>query len=173
MAYFDVIDSPLGPVFIGGSDEGIHRIDFLRDGRDEAHFIDRLEADAGEPAAHDEARAREAAIQLREYFDGARESFDLPLALRGTEFQRAVWDALLGIPYGHTSTYGAVARRLGRPAASRAVGASVGRNPVAVVVPCHRVLGSSGALTGYAGGLDRKRGLLSLEINGVPMAVPA
>jgi methylated-DNA-[protein]-cysteine S-methyltransferase len=173
MAYFDVIDSPLGPVFIGGSDEGIHRIDFLRDGRDEAHFIDRLEVDAGEPAAHDEARCHEAATQLREYFDGARESFDLPLALRGTEFQRAVWDALLGIPYGHTSTYGAVARRLGRPAASRAVGASVGRNPVAVVVPCHRVLGSSGALTGYAGGLDRKRGLLSLEINGVPMAVPA
>jgi methylated-DNA-[protein]-cysteine S-methyltransferase len=173
MAYFDVIDSPLGPVFIGGSDAGIHRIDFLRDGRDEAHFIDRLEADAGEPARHDAERSREAATQLREYFEGARESFDLPLALRGTEFQRAVWDALLGIPYGHTSTYGAVAKRLGRPAASRAVGASIGRNPVAVVVPCHRVLGSGGALTGYAGGLDRKRGLLALEINGAPMAVPA
>jgi len=173
MAYFDVIDSPLGPVFIGGSDEGVHRIDFLRDGRDEVHFIDRLEADAGEPAEHDAERARPAATQLREYFAGEREAFDLPLALRGTDFQRAVWDALLGIPYGHTSTYGAVARRLGRPAASRAVGASVGRNPVAVVVPCHRVLGANGALTGYAGGIDRKRGLLSLEINGAPMAVPA
>jgi methylated-DNA-[protein]-cysteine S-methyltransferase len=171
MSYYDVVPSPLGSVFIGGSDAGVHRIDFVRDGRDEAFFRSRLEGEAGEPVERDADRASEAARQLREYFEGTRERFDLPLKPLGSEFQRRVWDALLEIPFGETSTYGAIARRIERPTASRAVGACVGRNPLAVVVPCHRVLGSHGALTGYAGGLERKRWLLALETNGVPAAV--
>ena len=107
---------------------------------------------------------RQAVSQLAEYFAGHRTRFDLPLDLQGgTAFQRAVWTALLGIPAGQTVSYGAISQRIGKPAAVRAVGAAVGRNPVSVVVPCHRVLGGDGALTGYAGGLDRKTALLRLE----------
>ena len=101
--------------------------------------------------------------QLDAYFDGRRRAFDLPLAPAGTPFQLAVWEKLRRIPYGETTTYGAIARRIGRPAASRAVGAAVGRNPISIIVPCHRVVGGDGALTGFAGGLDRKRTLLALE----------
>ncbi|MEU5693179.1 methylated-DNA--[protein]-cysteine S-methyltransferase [Actinosynnema sp. NPDC020468] len=101
--------------------------------------------------------------QLGEYFAGERTTFDLPLSLAGTEFQRRVWDALRDIPYGGTVTYGELARRLGNPTASRAVGLANGKNPVSVVVPCHRVVGSTGDLTGYGGGLERKRFLLDFE----------
>jgi len=105
-----------------------------------------------------------AAAQLREYFAGARTSFDVPLAPEGTAFQRAVWEQLRRIPYGATESYGEIARRLGSPTASRAVGAANGRNPIAIIVPCHRVIGANGSLTGYAGGLDCKRALLDLEV---------
>jgi methylated-DNA-[protein]-cysteine S-methyltransferase len=102
--------------------------------------------------------------QMAQYFAGERLVFDLPLGLlAGTTFQRHVWDALSAIPPGTTTTYSALAQRIGRPQAVRAVGAAVGRNPLSIVVPCHRVVGSQGALTGYAGGLDRKRALLELE----------
>ena len=101
--------------------------------------------------------------QLGEYFSGTRRVFDLPLDLRGTDFQRAVWAALLAIPWGVTRSYGAIARDLGRPDAARAVGAANGRNPVSIVVPCHRVVGGSGALTGFAGGMAAKAWLLRLE----------
>jgi methylated-DNA-[protein]-cysteine S-methyltransferase len=111
-----------------------------------------------------------AAAQLDEYFAGERRDFDLELDLRGTEFQRAVWDELLRIPYGETMSYGELARRLGRPERVRAVGAANGRNPVAIVVPCHRVIGADGSLTGYGGGLDRKRALLAVE-GSAPLAL--
>ena len=101
--------------------------------------------------------------QLAEYFAGARTAFDLPLRPAGTAFQREVWAVLQAIPFGETRSYANVARAVGRPAAVRAVGAANGRNPLAIVVPCHRVIGSGGALTGYAGGLDRKRWLLAHE----------
>lgn len=102
--------------------------------------------------------------QLAEYFEGSRTQFDLPLDLRlGTPFQQSVWQALLAIPSGRTTSYAALGRQLGRPQAARAVGAAVGRNPVSIVVPCHRVVGTAGALTGYAGGLERKTALLQLE----------
>lgn len=102
--------------------------------------------------------------QLREYFDGERQQFDLPLARRGTDFQRRVWDALIEIPFGTTTTYGRVAAGLGLvPGASRAVGLANGSNPIPVIVPCHRVIGASGTLTGYAGGVDKKQRLLDLE----------
>jgi methylated-DNA-[protein]-cysteine S-methyltransferase len=101
--------------------------------------------------------------QLEEYFAGSRLAFDLPLDMRGTAFQRAVWHALTTIPYGETRSYRDLARQLGNPAATRAVGAANGRNPVSIVVPCHRVIGSSGKLTGFAGGLEAKAYLLGLE----------
>jgi methylated-DNA-[protein]-cysteine S-methyltransferase len=104
-----------------------------------------------------------ARTQLAEYFDGRRSDFDLPLAPRGTPFQQAVWQALLAVPFGATSTYGAIAAAIRRPKAVRAVGAAVGANPIGIVVPCHRVVGADGSLTGYAGGLDRKARLLALE----------
>jgi methylated-DNA-[protein]-cysteine S-methyltransferase len=105
----------------------------------------------------------EAEAQLDAYFAAELERFELPLALRGTEFQRSVWEALLEIPYGSTTTYSELAAAIGRPSACRAVGAANGRNPLAVIVPCHRVIGAAGGLTGYGGGLERKRRLLALE----------
>lgn len=101
--------------------------------------------------------------QLQEYFEGARRAFDLPLDFRGTAFQREVWAALCAIPYGETRSYADIARAIGRPAAVRAVGAANGRNPISIVAPCHRVIGSNGALTGFAGGLAAKTYLLELE----------
>ena len=107
---------------------------------------------------------RQAQAQLAEYFAGTRSTFDLPLDLQGgTAFQRSVWDALLAIPRGGTTSYGVLSRSIGQPAAVRAVGAAVGRNPLSIVVPCHRVVGANGSLTGYAGGLERKSALLKLE----------
>jgi methylated-DNA-[protein]-cysteine S-methyltransferase len=110
-----------------------------------------------------EAVLDEAVRQLTAWFAGERTSFDLPLRAEGTPFQMAVWQALQEIPYGETMGYGALAARLGHPSAARAVGLANGRNPLAIVVPCHRVIGASGALTGYGGGLERKRFLLELE----------
>lgn len=110
--------------------------------------------------------------QLEEYFAGRRLSFDLPLAPTGTGFQQKVWQALREIPYGRTESYGELARRIGQPTASRAVGAANGRNPIAIIVPCHRVIGANGALTGFGGGLDRKQWLLRHEAATVSSAVP-
>jgi methylated-DNA-[protein]-cysteine S-methyltransferase len=104
--------------------------------------------------------------QLEAYFAGSRETFDVPLDLQGTDFQRRVWAGLLEIPYGETMSYGELARRVARPGASRAVGLANGRNPVAIIVPCHRVIGADGTLTGYGGGLDRKVWLLDHERSG-------
>jgi methylated-DNA-[protein]-cysteine S-methyltransferase len=112
-----------------------------------------------------------AAAQLAEYFAGARRDFDVPLAPRGTGFQRLVWGELVKIPYGETRSYGDLARALGRPAASRAVGAANGRNPISILEPCHRVIAGSGALTGYAGGLAAKRWLLEHEARWTPGAL--
>ena len=111
----------------------------------------------------DDALLRRAADQLHAYFAGETLAFDVPLDLQGTPFQRRVWQALLAIPGGETRSYGQIAQTLGSAAAVRAVGGAVGRNPVSVIVPCHRVIGSDGSLTGYAGGVDRKRALLELE----------
>ena len=106
---------------------------------------------------------KSAARQLREYFSGQRQQFDLPLAPGGTAFQRQVWTALTRIPYGEVASYGDIARDIGKPSAARAVGAANGRNPLPIIVPCHRIIGSNGKLTGFAGGLQAKRALLTLE----------
>ena len=119
---------------------------------------------AVDPAwAEDHGAFGDVARQLDEYFAGTRATFDLPLAPAGTPFQRRVWAELARVPHGTTVTYGELARRVGRPGASRAVGAAVGRNPISIVVPCHRVVGADGTLTGYAGGVGRKAFLLALE----------
>ncbi|MFH8568616.1 methylated-DNA--[protein]-cysteine S-methyltransferase [Streptomyces sp. NPDC017993] len=117
----------------------------------------------GLPADPREAPFAATIAQLQAYFRGELTTFDLPLALRGTPFQRRVWAALCTIPYGRTLSYGRLAERLGAPSAARAVGLANGRNPVGIVVPCHRVVGANGSLTGYGGGLDRKRQLLAFE----------
>jgi methylated-DNA-[protein]-cysteine S-methyltransferase len=114
-------------------------------------------------ARRDDGPFRIVAEQLGEYFAGARREFDLELGMGGSEFQRSVWDALRGIAYGATLSYGEIARRIGRPDEARAVGAANGANPISIIVPCHRVIGADGSLTGYGGGLERKRFLLELE----------
>jgi methylated-DNA-[protein]-cysteine S-methyltransferase len=111
----------------------------------------------------DDRGLRPAVTQIEEYFAGHRTRFDLPLAPRGTAFQRAVWRALTRIPYGETASYGDIARAIGKPAASRAIGGANHRNPIAIVIPCHRVIGADGSMTGYGGGLPRKQRLLALE----------
>ncbi len=170
-AWYETIETPLGELFIGGSAVGLHRVDFLRDGRDLSWCIARLEEEAptAPPAMRDPDSARRAAGQLREYFEGQRTEFDLRLAPVGTPFQLSVWEALESIPAGATDSYGAIAARLGQGSASRAVGAAVGRNPISIIVPCHRVIGSNGQLTGYAGGLERKRWLLDHEAVAMPL----
>jgi methylated-DNA-[protein]-cysteine S-methyltransferase len=125
-------------------------------------LFDRPAAPDGDPA-DDHPLIREAARQLAEYFASTRRAFELPLDLRGTAFQLEVWNALLRIPYGETRSYGRLALELGHPGAARAVGAANGANPIAIVVPCHRVIASGGGLGGYGGGLERKKFLLDLE----------
>jgi methylated-DNA-[protein]-cysteine S-methyltransferase len=163
MAYYDLYDSPLGPIFIGGSAKGLHRVEFQTEDTDLPTLVALLEEDAGEPAGLDREGARAARMALASYFAGASGDFDLPLAPRGTKFQERVWKRLQSIAAGKTTSYGAVARAIRRPTAARAVGAAVGRNPLAIIVPCHRVVNTDGGLGGYASGLDRKRWLLAHE----------
>jgi methylated-DNA-[protein]-cysteine S-methyltransferase len=159
------LDTPLGPVTLAATPRGLAGLWF--DGQ--RHHPGPL--DAPQDPGHPQLAA--AAEQLADYWRGARREFSLALDPQGTPFQQAVWRALRGIPLGRTSGYGAIARALGKPQAARAVGAAVGRNPVGIVIPCHRVLGADGSLTGYAGGLDRKQALLALEIDGVDPAAAA
>jgi methylated-DNA-[protein]-cysteine S-methyltransferase len=142
------VETPIGTLLLVRDEAGLTSVDFF-DGPSRAPSADALLLDA--------------AAQLQAYFAAELERFELPLSPQGTDFQQRVWSAVAAIPYGTTTTYSAIAAGLGMPAACRAVGAANGRNPLAIVVPCHRVIGASGALTGYGGGLDRKRALLELE----------
>lgn len=149
--------SPLGTLTLAASARGLA-----------GAWFDQGQRDTPDTSAWqecpDQPVLRQAAQQLSDYFVGRRQSFELPLDLsHGTAFQQAVWQALLAIPFGETTSYGELARRIGRPTAVRALGAAVGSNPVSIIVPCHRVIGSDGSLTGYAGGLDRKIALLKRE----------
>ncbi|MDQ8705606.1 methylated-DNA--[protein]-cysteine S-methyltransferase [Streptomyces sp. LHD-70] len=155
-----LVDSPYGPLTLVAADGALSGL-YMTDQRHRPP-----EENFGVRVAPDEDPFAETVRQLTEYFAGERHSFDLPLRLAGTPFQRRVWEGLLTIPYGETRTYGELAAELGKPNASRAVGLANGKNPVGIVVPCHRVVGANGSLTGYGGGLDRKRGLLDLEGRG-------
>jgi methylated-DNA-[protein]-cysteine S-methyltransferase len=146
----------LGEIVLVAGDDGLHQLTFTGQRHDRP-------IPAGSIADPGAAVLREAVPQLQSYLAGELTAFALPLAPRGTPFQLAVWEALRGVAFGETTTYGAIAAALPVPSAARAVGTAVGRNPISIIVPCHRVLGAAGALTGYAGGLDRKRALLQLE----------
>lgn len=150
--FYELIASPIGPLLLI-ADEKLRAIRF---------HGDQHEPPPGSRAGSSAVIER-AAHQLAEYFGGKRHSFDLPLGPRGSAFQLAVWRLLPEIPYGTTTTYGDIATRLGQPSAARAVGSANGANPLPIVVPCHRVIGRSGALVGFGGGLETKAALLSLE----------
>jgi methylated-DNA-[protein]-cysteine S-methyltransferase len=154
--------SPIGPLLIASSQRGLCAL-YMRAQR---HVPDTPPASwrAAEPGVGPQgAILAQAVAQLDEYFAGTRTAFDLPLDMEGSTFQRTVWDGLCGIGYGETISYGTLAERIGNPKAVRAVGLANGRNPVSIVVPCHRVIGADGSMTGYGGGIDRKVFLLALE----------
>lgn len=151
------LDSPIGVLTLVASDEGLTHVLFEGEELVDAGLPDDL------PEANDDPTLEAAAGQLGEYFAGSRREFDLPLDLHGTDFQKDAWRALAAVPYGETRSYGEQAEAIGRPGAFRAVGAANGRNPIPVILPCHRILGADGSLTGFAGGLDTKRRLLNLE----------
>jgi methylated-DNA-[protein]-cysteine S-methyltransferase len=153
---YDIVGSPIGDLLVAATDRGLCRIWFGPEGQEEE--LARLFGTRVLRSPLDEARR-----ELDEYFDGTRRAFDLPLDLRVAAFHEEVLRELARVPYGITTTYGALAGQVGRPRAARAVGTVMNRNPIPIVLPCHRVLGSNGSLTGYAGGLDVKLKLLQLE----------
>jgi methylated-DNA-[protein]-cysteine S-methyltransferase len=152
MTLYTTVSSPIGELMLCGDEHALTAL-----------HLPGLHAQPGPDWRRDDARFADLARQLEQYFAGDRTTFDVELRPAGGEFEREVWAELVRIPYGQTASYGELASRLGRPTAARAVGAANGRNPIAVIVPCHRVIGSDGSLTGYAGGLQCKRALLDLE----------
>jgi methylated-DNA-[protein]-cysteine S-methyltransferase len=159
---YTTVDSPIGALLLCGTADELSGLSML-DGPRPRRIGAQWRRDA---AAFPRVRA-----QLEEYFAGARQEFDVALALRGSEFEQRVWRQLRLIPYGQTRSYGELARALGDPALARAVGVANARNPVAVIVPCHRVVGADGSLTGFGGGLERKRALLDLEAGRLALSV--
>ena len=153
---YTTVDSPIGELLLAGGDHGLRRLWM-------SPF--RIQPDW----SHDPEVFADVRDQLDQYFAGERHEFDVQLDLLGNSFELSVWEALLEVHYGETASYKEVARRIGAPTAARAVGLANGRNPVAVIVPCHRVIGADGSLTGYGGGLERKRFLLELEAGVLPL----
>ncbi len=152
--FYGSISSPVGELLLTSNGEAITGL-FMEKQKDGPKPI--------EDWLRDDSLFNQAAGQLRAYFAGELTEFDLPVALKGTEFQQRVWNELQKIPYGSTINYGELARRIGNPKASRAVGAANGQNPISIIIPCHRLIGSNGKLTGYGGGIERKRFLLDFE----------
>jgi methylated-DNA-[protein]-cysteine S-methyltransferase len=164
MLAYDTYESPQGPMLITATPKGLAGVYF----KGQKHFPKKREwqRDGRHPVL------RQARRELDEYFAGKRRCFDVALDPQGTDFQRSVWKAIAKVGFGETLTYGELARRAGHPGSARAAGAATGRNPIGIIVPCHRIMGSDGSLTGYAGGLKRKRALLALEgANGAPGAI--
>jgi len=154
LTLFTKIESPLGPLLLASDEAGLREI----------HFANGRRPHAPNPEWQENAAAfKEPVRQLRAYFAGELQNFDLPLSPQGTDFQQKVWSELCRIPYGDTISYGELARRIRNPKASRAVGLANGSNPIPIIIPCHRVIGSNGKLTGYGGGLPIKEKLLALE----------
>ena len=164
MHYYDYYESPHGRMLLVASGEGLSGVYF-----DHQKYLPQVEGWRRD-ARH--APLRQAKQELSEYFGGERKRFEPALAPEGTPFQLAVWKAISTVGFGKTITYGELARRAGCPGSARAAGAATGRNPIGIIVPCHRIVGSNGSLTGYAGGLDRKRALLALE-SGIPELLAA
>jgi len=162
--YYTFLKTPIGELLIASSDKNLVRIILPKEGASD--LFSRLKKDF--PRANlirDAGKNQKACQELLEYFHGARTSFTVPLDLRGTEFQQSVWKAVARVPYGKTSSYGEIARKIGKPKACRAVGNANRANPIPIVIPCHRILGSDGSLTGFGGGIHLKEKLLNLENN--------
>lgn len=157
MFYAYIDETPVGRLLVAGDDLGLRHVAFGT-----THFSSR-EVEPAVDWEQSPRKLREPVQQLQAYFRGQLKSFELALAAQGTEFQHLVWSALCRVPFGSTSSYGEIAKSVGNPAASRAVGLANGKNPIAIVVPCHRIIGSSGKLVGYGGGLKHKQTLLRLE----------
>jgi methylated-DNA-[protein]-cysteine S-methyltransferase len=158
---YDVAESPLGPLLVAASDRGLCRISFDPEPEHQLEALARAFGPRVLRSARPVARVR---TELDEYFEGTRQDFDLAVDLRPLPtFQRRVLEELIRVPYGHVDTYGGLAQRIGSPRAARAVGGALNRNPIPIVVPCHRIIGSTGSLVGYGGGLERKQALLGLE----------
>lgn len=157
--FYKFVSTPVGQLKLVASDNGLVAILWENDSPRRVRLAELVQDDQ-------QPLLLEAERQLEEYFAGRRQRFDIPLDMRGTPFQKNVWNALLAIPFGEKRSYGELAHKLGKPRASRAVGAANGRNPISIVVPCHRVIGASGKLTGFAGGLEVKAHLLNHETNG-------
>lgn len=158
-AAYDITDSPVGELLVAATDRGVCRVSFEPD-----EAVDDLARALGSRVLRVPRRLAAARRELDEYFDGSRTSFDLPVDITSlTAFQQRVLTELTRVEYGHVTTYGDLAARIDRPRAARAVGGALNRNPVAIILPCHRVIGASGSLVGYAGGLERKRALLRIE----------
>src|SRR5260221_1501988 len=160
MQYYDYYESPHGRMLLVASGEGLSGVYF-----DRQKYLPRVESDWRRDARH--APLRQAKRELAEYFGGERKRFETALAPEGTPFQQAVWKAISAVGFGKTITHGELARRPGVPGSARGAGAATGRNPIGIIVPCHRIVGSNGGLSGYAGGPRRKRALLALE-SGIP-----
>lgn len=158
MTYYSLLPSPFGELLLLGNGAALTAV-YMPPHR----HAPQLDSPQGQSWRRDDALFRGAAAQLDAYFAGELQAFDLPLAASGTPFQQKVWAALRDIPFGQTCSYGQLAQRIGTPGASRAVGLANGRNPLSIIVPCHRVIGANGSLTGYGGGLERKRWLLAHE----------
>jgi methylated-DNA-[protein]-cysteine S-methyltransferase len=158
---YDFADSPVGTLLVAASTQGLCRISFDPESERE---LDRLASAFGARVLRSPGPVDPVRRELDEYFEGERTDFDLPVDLTPLpDFQRAVLQELRGVPYGHVDTYGGLASKIGKPRAARAVGGALNRNPIPIVVPCHRIVGASGSLVGYAGGLERKQALLGLE----------
>jgi methylated-DNA-[protein]-cysteine S-methyltransferase len=165
MRYYDFYASPHGPMLLVADGDGLSGVYF-----DGQKYLPQIGPQWRRDASH--APLRQAKRELAEYFGGERKRFDTALAPEGTPFQRSVWKAISTVDFGETIAYAELARRVGCPGSARAAGAATGRNPIGIIVPCHRIVGSDGSLTGYAGGLDRKRALLALE-SGIAELLPA
>jgi methylated-DNA-[protein]-cysteine S-methyltransferase len=160
--YYTQMNSPVGPLLLVSSEKGLVRIALPSEsGGDRMNHITAEYPDAC--FIEDAGKNQEAVRQIEEYFSGTRKSFTLPLDLRGTDFQKKVWKAMLKVPFGRKRSYGQIARDIGNPKACRAVGGSCGKNTIAIVIPCHRIIGSDGSMTGFGGGISLKERLLDLE----------
>jgi methylated-DNA-[protein]-cysteine S-methyltransferase len=157
MFYCYMNDTPVGRLLIAGDDAGLRHVSFAK-----AHFSSPEVTPNADWEINDRF-LKEPVRQLKAYFSGKLKAFDLPQSAEGTDFQKRVWNALCQIPYGRTASYGEIAQAVGNPAASRAVGLANGQNPIAIVVPCHRIIGKNGKLVGYGGGMEHKQTLLKLE----------
>ena len=160
--FYAQMETPIGPIWVASTDKVICAVGLGAEQPEDIFGWLARHVDSGPPQENPGALS-EALSQLRAYFSGDRRAFDLPLDVRGTDFQRSVWEQVALIPYCETASYGEIARGIGRPESARAVGAAVGANPLPIIIPCHRVIGADGSLTGYGGGLEIKEALLRLE----------